>query len=247
MVGDGEEGRVFDLINGKRHKLTLGYHVLRNLSQKEVDTQKNLNGRNDSLFRGTKEQEFFNKKPWSALPKSRVGVDELKKRLTVLLTDMVKKEFPNIKSQLAKDLVLAKKQLAMIGTERATPQQQRVYLEEIAAKFKDLSKLALDGDYQDEIIQNDKCLRLPTLIANRCDLFEKEIRTKGHTYKFDNDDNKSGNDENKSGNDENKSAIDENESGKGHDVECLNSLQQLFRETTNIKYSNTETHRSDFP
>ncbi|KFY47622.1 hypothetical protein V496_10532 [Pseudogymnoascus sp. VKM F-4515 (FW-2607)] len=244
MVGDGEEGRVFDLINGKQHKLTLGYHVLRNLSQKDVDTQKNLNGRNDSLSRGTKEQEFFNKKPWSALPKSRVGVDELKKRLTVLLTDMVKKEFPNIKSQLAKDLVLAKKQLAMIGTERATPQQQRVYLEEIAAKFKDLSKLALDGDYQDEIIQNDKCLRLPTLIANRCDLFEKEIRTKGHTYEFDNDEgNGSGNDEDDDDDDdeatsiasENESATDENESGKGYeDKPTPKPIGPVFPELDNV-------------
>lgn len=222
IVGDGEEGRVFDLINGKQHKLTLGYHVLRNLSQKDLDAQKDLNGRNDSLFRQTKEQEFFNQKPWSTLPKSRVGVNELKKRLTGLLTDMVKKEFPKIKSQLAQDLVLAKKQLAMIGTERATPQQQRVYLEEIAAKFKDLSKLALDGDYRDEIFQNDKCLRLPTLIENRYNLFEKEIGTEGHTYKFDNNEgNESGSDEDE---DEAISVASENESGKGHEVECLNSL-----------------------
>lgn len=241
---------MFDLINGKQHKLTHGYHVLRNLSQKDLDAQKGLNGRNDSLSRRTKEQEFFNKKLWSALPKSRVGVDELKKRLTVLLTDMVKKEFPKIKSQLAQDLILAKKQLAMIGTERATPQQQRVYLEEIAAKFKDLSKLALDADYRDEIFQNDKCLRLPTLIVNRYDLFEKEIRTKGHTYKFDNGEG-SGNDEDAdkaiSIASKNESATDESESGKGYEVKRLNSLQQLFRETTNIKYSNTETHRSGFP
>ncbi|OBT65552.1 hypothetical protein VE03_05034 [Pseudogymnoascus sp. 23342-1-I1] len=236
IVGDGEERRVFDLINGKQHKLTLGYHVLRNLSQKDLDAQKDLNGRNDSLSRGTKEQEFFNKKPWSALPRSRVGVNELKKRLTVLLTDMVKKEFPKIKNQLAQDLVLAKKQLAMIGTERATPQQQRVYLEEIASKFKDLSKLALDADYRDEIFHNDKCLKLPTLIVNRYDLFEKEIRTKGHTYKFDNGE---GNDEDESEaisvTSKNESGTDENEKGKGYEVEPIHKpLGPVFPELDNV-------------
>lgn len=209
MVGDGEEGRVFDLVNGKQHRLTLGYHVLRNLSQKELDAQK------DSLSRGTIEQGFFNKMPWSALPRNRVGVDELKKRLTHLLTDIVKREFPKIKIQLEKDLAQAKKQLAMIATERETPQQQRDYLEGIGAKFRDLSKLALDRNYQDEIFQKDHRLRLPTIMANRYDLFVKKIRTEGHIYKFDNDGANESGDTATSVASINESGKGENENGEG--------------------------------
>lgn len=181
LVERGSEPRVIDVVNGKieKLKLALGYCVVRNRSKEERDTS--------SSDRITKENELFNSDCWSALPRDRVGVSALRDRLRDLLTDIVKREFPNIKVQLNQDLAHAKKQLAMIGAERENPRQQRRYLEGIAAKFEEMSKFALSTDYRDEIFEKDHRLRLPTLMGDRSDQFEDDIRKKGHTYEFHKD------------------------------------------------------------
>lgn len=226
LVGRGSEQRIIDVVNGKieKLKLALGYCVVRNRSVEERDTS--------SSDRTTKENELFNSDCWSALPKDRVGVVALKDRLRDLLTDIVKREFPNIKVQLDQDLAHAKKQLAMIGAERENPRQQRRYLEGIAAKFEEMSKFALSTDYRDEIFEKDHRLRLPTLMADRSDQFEDDIRTKGHTYEFYNDEGEES-DESDEGDDEDEdededkvsggaSENESNEGGSENDIESEN-------------------------
>lgn len=102
LVDEGGEHHVIDLVKGKRNKLKLGYCIVCNRSQKELDT--------DSVSRGDKERDFFNTEPWSSLSKDRVGVDALKSRLRDLLTEIVKREFPKIKSQIEHRLTHCKKQ-----------------------------------------------------------------------------------------------------------------------------------------
>ena len=234
-------------MNGKIEKLKikLGYCVVRNRSKEERDTS--------SSDRITKENELFNSDLWSALPRDRVGVSALRDRLRDLLADIVKREFPNIKVQLNQDLVHAKKQLAMIGAERENPRQQRRYLEGIAAKFEEMSKFALSTDYRDEIFEKDHRLRLPTLMGDRSDRFEDEIRTKGHTYEFhdgggeknddDEDEDKAsavasesesdeGGSENENESEDEAGPTSENENDNGYQVRGSNLLS-LFRETTN--------------
>jgi len=177
LVDGGGEHHVIDLVKGKRNKLKLGYCIVRNRSQKELDT--------DSVSRGDKERDFFNTEPWSSLPKDRVGVNALKSRLRDLLTEIVKREFPKIKSQIEHRLTHCKKQLARMGADRETPEQQRHYLEGIAAQFETMAKDALSTSYfRHDIFQKDHNLRLPTLVVDRSDRFAEEIRRKGHTVKF---------------------------------------------------------------
>ncbi len=47
--------------------------------------------------RHASEKNFFkSKEPWARLQKSRVGVESLQGQLRDILTEMVKKEFPNV-------------------------------------------------------------------------------------------------------------------------------------------------------
>lgn len=243
-------------MNGKRNKLKLGYCIVRNRSQIDHDSS--------SFSRGTKEQDFFNSEPWSKLPRDRVGVGSLKTLLKDLLAEIVEKEFPKIKIQLDRDLIQAKNQLASIGTERTNDAQQNKYLQTLAAKFEKISTSALRTDYyQHEILKDDRRLRLPTLIADRSDQFVEEIRTKGHTIGFheeedeESDDEESDDDENEelkvaasecgngdeSDDEELEAAASEYENGEGKDEDENerggggggSNTFSLFKETTNDK------------
>lgn len=239
-------------MNGKRNKLKLGYCVVRNRSQIEHDHD------TSSVSRGSKERDFFNSEPWSALPRDRVGVGALKTLLKDLLAEIVKREFPKIKGQLDRDLIQARNRLARIGTERKSPGQQKDYLEGIAAKFAEISKCALSVDYsRHEILKDDRRLRLPTLMADRCDRFVEELRTKGHTIEFHKEEGEESEDDEDEGFEESDDDEDEEleaasskyENGERENEgegRGLNSLS-LFKETTNGKIVILEAPASAYP
>ncbi|KFY39004.1 hypothetical protein V494_04137 [Pseudogymnoascus sp. VKM F-4513 (FW-928)] len=177
LVDDGAEHQVIDLVMGKRNKLKLGYCIVRNRSQKELDT--------DSNSRTHKERSFFSTEPWSSLPKDRVGVDALKRRLQDLLSEIVKREFPKIKRQIEDRLLLCKKNLSGMGADRETSEQQRHYLEGIAAQFERITNDALSANYcRHDVFGQDQNLRLPTLVVDRTDRFAEDIKSKGHSVEF---------------------------------------------------------------
>ncbi|OBT97129.2 hypothetical protein VE01_04870 [Pseudogymnoascus verrucosus] len=180
LVDDGAEHQVIDLVMGKRNKLKLGYCIVRNRSQKELDT--------DSDSRTRKERSFFGTDPWSSLPKDRVGVDALKSRLQDLLSEIVQREFPKIKRQIERRLILCKKNLYAMGADRESSDQQRHYLEGIAAQFERITNDALSANYcRHDIFGQDHNLRLPTLVVDRSDRFAEDIRSKGHSVAFKGD------------------------------------------------------------
>lgn len=182
LVDDGAEHQVIDLVMGKRNKLKLGYCIVRNRSQKELDT--------DSDSRTRKERSFFSTDPWSSLPKDRVGVDALKSRLQDLLSEIVQREFPKIKRQIEQRLILCKKNLYAMGADRESSDQQRHYLEGIAAQFERITNDALSANYcRHGIFGQDHNLRLPTLVVDRSDRFAEDIRSKGHSVEFKGDTN----------------------------------------------------------
>lgn len=89
LVDRGAEHNTVDIVEGKTHTLYLGWCVVRNLSQEHLQ--------DSSVDRQTKENEFFaTKNPWKKLPKDRVGVGALQKRLVELLGDLIRREFPNV-------------------------------------------------------------------------------------------------------------------------------------------------------
>ena len=52
---------------------------------------------NPNFDRRASEKNFFkSKEPWASLRKDRVGVESLQGQLRDILTEMVKKEFPNV-------------------------------------------------------------------------------------------------------------------------------------------------------
>lgn len=89
LMDRGAEGAVVDLVEGKHHKLKLGWHVLRNPGQATLD--KELGSRSQV------EAEFFaTEAPWNTLPKDHVGISALKTRLQEILASHIRREFPRV-------------------------------------------------------------------------------------------------------------------------------------------------------
>jgi hypothetical protein len=86
LVDDGAEGPVTDLLEGKRHKLALGWCMVKNLGQKQLQTP--------SSDRGAIEMEFFrDTAPWNTLDKDKVGIGALRIRLQEVLASNIRREF----------------------------------------------------------------------------------------------------------------------------------------------------------
>lgn len=91
LVDKGAEQSVIDLVQGKSHKLSLGWCIVRNLGQRELS--------NSSSNRHALERNFFkSQEPWVRLDKDRAGIEALQVRLREILAEIVRREFPGVSS-----------------------------------------------------------------------------------------------------------------------------------------------------
>lgn len=92
------EKNVIDLVEGRKHQLKLGWHILRNASQEELDKR--------VADRDATERSFFARQsPWNSLDKERVGIASFRDRLQEILADHIRREFPKVKiSTSSRDL-----------------------------------------------------------------------------------------------------------------------------------------------
>jgi len=89
LVDKGAERAVLDLVNGKKHKLKLGWYIVRNLSQEQLTSR--------ATNRDTLELDFFRTTaPWNTIDEENVGIKALKARLHGVLTSAIRREFPKV-------------------------------------------------------------------------------------------------------------------------------------------------------
>jgi hypothetical protein len=89
LVDRGAESGVVDLVEGRARPMKLGWHIIRNPGQKELQDM--------SIDRGDLEADFFRTStPWSSIQKGKVGIDSLRLRIKEVLSLLVKNEFPKV-------------------------------------------------------------------------------------------------------------------------------------------------------
>ena len=89
LVDEGAEQAVIDIMRGVRQKLNLGWCMVKNPGQKDLNEE--------TFDRHASERSFFkDQAPWSTLDKERVGVASLRLLLVELLTEVVRREFANV-------------------------------------------------------------------------------------------------------------------------------------------------------
>lgn len=91
LVDAGAEQHVLDLIDGKSHKLNLGWCIVRNRGQKELLESSSNRHEVERYF-------FMSQNPWAKVEKDRVGVEALRRRLTEILAAIVRREFGKVGS-----------------------------------------------------------------------------------------------------------------------------------------------------
>jgi len=90
LVDKGSEDKVVNLVNGKISTRNLGWCVVRNLSQ--VQLQKK------GVDRNKLEMEFFKgQHPWNCLDEDKVGIAALREKLQDMLSKKIRQEFPKVR------------------------------------------------------------------------------------------------------------------------------------------------------
>jgi Dynamin family/Dynamin central region len=89
LVDKGAETSVTELIEGRRHQLTLGWNIVKNPGQSQSPkSDKERVAMEDAFFKG--------EAPWNRLDKDRVGVPSLRIRLQEILAKHTRREFPKV-------------------------------------------------------------------------------------------------------------------------------------------------------
>ncbi|KAL8832397.1 MAG: hypothetical protein Q9170_004898 [Blastenia crenularia] len=179
LVDEGAEGNVLDLMNGKAHKLKLGWSMVKNPGQADL-------ARGESFDRQASEIAFFrNTMPWSTLDRDRVGVPALRLRLVELLTEIVRKEFNHVRTDVNQNLHADERRLKALGPCRETREQQQRYLLDLATQFQAMTTQVLDAHYSGhDAFDKVDSLRLATAVVNRNESFSNDVWHRGHTMVF---------------------------------------------------------------
>ncbi|KAI0855226.1 P-loop containing nucleoside triphosphate hydrolase protein [Xylaria cubensis] len=186
LVPDSEDEQKFIRLTKnqeKSYQLALGWHVLRNRSERETSLS--------SAERDSKEHEFLDSGIWSAIPSNNRGIDTLRKKLANILLDHVRSNLDTLIQDIQDSLGSRKKTLERLGGPRSSPPQLRAHLDKIASQFQLLSLRAIEGNYSDEFfgglypestsdsVDDSRVRKLRALVRDLNRTFSWVLATKG--------------------------------------------------------------------
>ncbi len=139
-----DESRYLQLAKNEEstHHLKLGWHVLRNRTEAEAGVS---NERRDEI-----EKDFFGSGVWKHLGSSNKGVSGLRDKLSRVLLGHIQQHLPRVIQDIERALKEKRSALAKMGPARATPEEHRRYLMDIAKDFDRLATDAVRGIYTDD-------------------------------------------------------------------------------------------------
>lgn len=127
------------------------------------------------------EANLFRQEPWTRVADSRRGSTRLKTYLSELLCDKLKAAFPRLEARLGKLLTDAEASMERLGAPRDTSEKKRSYLINLAQKYEERTKDALERPWRLDQA-NTKVRRL---VRESNDSFAKGMRDSGHVYSFE--------------------------------------------------------------
>jgi GTPase SAR1 family protein len=189
--GAGSKQAFLELARNQDIVFKLGWHVLKNRDPEETSAGTSLDQRKES------ETNWFKEHFMSALPTNMVGIDSLRRRLSLLLFQHVKRELPQLRLELEALLESAESELNLMGRKRATPQECKEYLSQLSLEFYEVTKSAVEGHYegtyfhQGTELEQDFDISSPgTYCRTRAVVqylnteFSNKLRLQGHKYIF---------------------------------------------------------------
>ncbi|KAI7225764.1 dynamin GTPase [Hortaea werneckii] len=114
-----------------------------------------------------------------------VGIESLRCRLKDILSSLIKKEFPKVKTEIRSRVTDARRLLASLGPERESSPDQMAYLTGIATEYQRLVSFALCANHgAHEAFEKRPSLRLAPAIVARMKAFSEDMATYGAKYAF---------------------------------------------------------------
>lgn len=169
----GAQAGVCNVVKGDKRPLNLGYFLVRNRGGESSATAlPNLD-------------DMFQRHPWSALPRERVGIAALKSALALLLLEITRREFPRLIRDIGERMKEYKKELESLGPPRQDELEQRRFLSHVAGAFQDRARAALAADYNADDAFNQDTLRLITHVVNITDVFSADFHQEAHSRCFE--------------------------------------------------------------
>lgn len=183
--GSGSEKGFIGLAKNEDIFFKLGWHVLRNRSYEEDSSS--FTQRNHT------EMHYFRTSNFSILSKENFGIASLRDRLSQLLFAHVKQELPKLRTDLEEALKSSQLLHEAMGNRRATPQECKAFLTQLSLEFYEVSKAAVNGNYEGNYFTQDTDLafsiqssatirRLRAVIQHKNSQFAVVLRKHGHKY-----------------------------------------------------------------
>ncbi|KAM7197752.1 interferon-induced GTP-binding protein Mx1 [Naviculisporaceae sp. PSN 640] len=223
---------VIDLVQGKRQYLRLGYCVVKNRSAD--DEGSSMADRNNT------ERVFFKAEPWCQLEASnRTGINALKERLSGLIHDVTRKEFPRVREDIQKRLNEANAHLQALGKSRGDASSQRSFLADIARVYQEIANDAFDAKYNRRQIFDDSKMKLITRVREANEAFAKTFSVRGHRQHFEKSDSDKTSGEKQENEDEEKNEDkkpkeDHESDGEKHEPPLEQQGSRVFKELEDI-------------
>ena len=91
LVDKGAHEPVLELLDDRRHRLSLGWHIVRNPGQQQLDNAE------ASPSRHAVENDFFRYEvPWNSIDKDKCTIATLRTKLQGILATHIRREFPKV-------------------------------------------------------------------------------------------------------------------------------------------------------
>ena len=158
------EQSFLDLALNKRVNFRLGWHVLKNREHHERHFS--LDQRHES------EAKFFTSRIWATLPRSQVGIESLRPRLSTVLREHILHQLPGLIAEASESCEDTEARLSMLGEPRDTLIDQQRYLLQSSERFSVLINNAIDGIYFNpffgDAMQNEGYERRLRAVVQNC-------------------------------------------------------------------------------
>jgi len=178
LIANSEsEAMYVSLAKNQDVEFRLGWHVLKNMDSET--------GQWSLADRDVKEEEFFSRGIWEDLPRSLLGVNKLRSRMSKVLLRQIAVELPSLIDEIEIKSSACRSRLDKLGKPRATLDEQRLYLLHISQSFQSLVKASADGTYNDTFFEDARSepgyqKRIRAVVQNLNLDFAKHIAKRGH-------------------------------------------------------------------
>ena len=135
--------------------------------------------------RDMEEWRFFSQGAWGDMPRSLVGINPLRSRLSKLLLGQIAAELPSLIDEIQAKKEESCRRMEKLGEPRNTLDEQKCYLLHISESFQSFVKTAVDGTYNEPFFEkvqteNGYQKRIRATVQNLNEDFAENSSRRGH-------------------------------------------------------------------